>query len=68
LKKVPYFYTSQLNLFIMSKELKKALENLLTIAEQKLQHAIDKNKKWDIQHYKKDVEFIKSELEIVNKK
>ena len=50
-----------------NKELKEALENLLKMAEAKLQYAIDKGKKWDIKHYRKDIEFIKSELEIVNK-
>lgn len=50
-----------------NKKLKEALENLLKMAEDKLQYAIDKNKDWDVEHYKKDIEFIKSELAIVNK-
>lgn len=50
-----------------NKELKEALENLLKMAEDKLQYAVDKNKEWDIEHYKKNIEFIKSELSIVNK-
>jgi hypothetical protein len=50
-----------------NKKLKGALENLLKIVEDKLQYAIDKNKEWDIEHYRKDIEYIKSELEIVNK-
>lgn len=50
-----------------NKKLKEALENLLKMAEDKLQYAIDKNKDWDVEHYKKDIEFIKSELSIVNK-
>lgn len=50
-----------------NKKLKEALENVLKMAEAKLQCAIDKNKEWDVEHYRKDIEFIKSELEIVNK-
>jgi hypothetical protein len=50
-----------------NKKLKEALENLLKMAEDKLQYAIDKNKEWDVEHYKKDIEFIKNELAIVNK-
>lgn len=50
-----------------NKKLKEALENLLKMAEYKLQYAIDKNKEWDIEHYQKNIEYIKSELEIVNK-
>jgi len=53
---------------IKNKELKDTLETLLEMAEQKLQYAIDKNKEWDIEHYRENVEYIKSELEIVNKK
>ena len=47
-------------------KLKEALENMLKIAECKLQYAIDKNKKWDIKHYKNNINFIKSELEKLN--
>jgi predicted KAP-like P-loop ATPase len=50
-----------------NKKLIEALENLLVMANQKLQYAIDKNKEWDIENYKENVAFIKSELEIVNK-
>ena len=42
--------------------LKEALELCLSLAEAKLQRAIDKNKEWDIEHYKNDINFIKSEL------
>ena len=37
------------------------------MAEDKLQYTIDKGKEWDVEHYRKDIEYIKSELEIVNK-
>lgn len=50
-----------------NKKLKEALENVLVIAKQKLQYAIDRNKEWDIEHYKNDIKYIESELEIVNK-
>jgi hypothetical protein len=50
-----------------NKKLKEALENVLVMAKHKLQYAIDKNKEWDIKHYKNDIKFIESELEIVNK-
>ena len=48
--------------------LKEALESCLSLAEAKLQKAIDKNKEWDIEHYKNDIAFIKSELNIVKVK
>jgi hypothetical protein len=48
-----------------NKKLIEALENLLVMGNQKLQYAIDKNKEWDIEHYKNDIKFIESELEIV---
>lgn len=46
-----------------NQELLSALENVLKIAESKLQRAIDKNSQWDIEHYKNDVQFIKNEIE-----
>lgn len=45
-----------------NKELKEALERLLEIAEGKLQYATDKNKEWDIEHYKNDISLIKEQL------
>jgi len=46
----------------------EALEKCLKLAEAKLQNAINKNRDWDMKHYKKDINFIKSELDIVNQK
>jgi hypothetical protein len=48
-----------------SKKLIEALEKLLSIAKNKLDYAIAKNNEWDIEHYKKDIEFIESELELI---
>ena len=47
--------------------LKEALEKMLSLANGKLAYAIEKNKTWDIEHYKMDIAFVKSELEVVNK-
>jgi hypothetical protein len=47
--------------------LKESLEIMLEIATKRLERAIDKKDKWHIKHYREDVDFIKSELEIVNK-
>ena len=44
----------------------KAYEKVLGMAEAKLQNAIDKNKEWDIEHYKTDVQTIKNEIEFTN--
>ena len=44
----------------------KAYEKILGMAEAKLQKAIDKNKEWDIEHYKTDVQTIKNEIEFTN--
>jgi hypothetical protein len=44
----------------------KAYEKILGMAEAKLQNAIDKNKEWDIEHYKTDVQTIKNEIEFTN--
>ena len=33
------------------------------MAQAKLKYAIDKNKEWDIEHYKKDIETIENEIE-----
>lgn len=41
----------------------KAYEKILGMAEAKLQNAIDKNKEWNIEHYKTDVQTIKNEIE-----
>ena len=48
------------------KALKEAFENLLVMANNKLQYAVNENKEWDIEHYTKDKEFVMSELKIVN--
>lgn len=48
--------------------LKQALETMLVLAQNKLTNAIEKNKEWDINHYKNDVKFIKQELKIVTQK
>jgi hypothetical protein len=48
-----------------TEELNLALEKLLILAEQKLQYAVDRKKDWDIEHYKKDIEFLRNELRIV---
>lgn len=42
--------------------LNQALETMLKLAEGKLERAIEKNKTWDIEHYKKDIEKIKSQM------
>lgn len=42
--------------------LKEALENLLIMAEDKLNRAISKGKEWDIEHYKNDIQIIKQQL------
>lgn len=47
--------------------LKEALEKMLSSAKGKLERAIEKNKEWDINHYKNDISFIESELKIVTK-
>lgn len=39
-----------------------ALEKLLVLAEAKLENAVKKEKAWDIEHYKKDIEKIKSQM------
>ncbi len=44
------------------KELKEGLEKVLVLAESKLALAIDRNKEWDINHYKGDVALIKEQL------
>ena len=44
----------------------KAYEKVLGMAEAKLQNAIEKNKEWDIEHYKTDVQTIKNEIEFTN--
>jgi hypothetical protein len=44
----------------------KAYEKVLGMAEAKLQNAIDKNKEWNIEHYKTDVQTIKNEIEFTN--
>jgi hypothetical protein len=41
----------------------KAYEDLLSMAQAKLKYAIDKNKEWNIEHYKKDIETIENEIE-----
>ena len=46
-----------------NQKLLSALENVLKIAESKLQRAIDKNSQWDIEQYKNDVQYIKNEIE-----
>jgi hypothetical protein len=46
-----------------NQKLLSALENVLKIAEAKLQRAIDKNNQWDIEQYKNDVQYIKNEIE-----
>jgi hypothetical protein len=46
-----------------NQKLLSALENVLKIAESKLQRAIDKDNQWDIEHYKNDVQYIKNEIE-----
>ena len=46
-----------------NQKLLSALENVLKIAESKLQRAIDKDSQWDIEHYKNDVQYIKHEIE-----
>jgi hypothetical protein len=48
-------------------KLKMALETVLKLAEAKLQYAIDRNKEWDIEHYQNDVDYIKSEINLVKK-
>lgn len=48
--------------------LKQALETMLVLAQSKLATAINKNKEWDINHYKNDVKFIEQELKIVTQK
>ena len=47
-----------------NQKLLSALENVLKIAEAKLQRSIDKNRQWDIEHYKNDVQYIKNEIEL----
>jgi hypothetical protein len=47
-----------------NQKLLSALENVLKIAEAKLQRAIDKNNQWDIEQYKNDVQYIKNEIEL----
>ena len=42
--------------------LKEALNQMLIIANDKLNHAKDKNRKWDINHYKNDIKIIKEQL------
>ena len=46
-----------------NQKLLNGLENLLKVAESKLQRAIDKNSQWDIEQYKNDVQYIKNEIE-----
>lgn len=46
-----------------NQKLLSALENVLKIAESKLQRAIDKDSQWDIEHYKNDVQYIKNKIE-----
>jgi hypothetical protein len=48
-------------------KLKTALEKCLSIAEKRLEYYKDKNMKWDIENTTTQINFIKSELEIVNK-
>jgi hypothetical protein len=43
-------------------KLKSALENLLRIAQGKLNTATEKNKESDIKHYKNDVTIIENQL------
>lgn len=42
--------------------LKQALEKMLDIANNNLVRAEEKNKQWDINHYKNDVNIIKKQL------
>lgn len=42
--------------------LKQALEKMLLLANNKLELAKAKNKEWDINHYKNDVQIIESQL------
>jgi hypothetical protein len=53
--------------FKHKKALKEALEKMLAIAKQRLEFYENKNSAWEIEHYKGDIKFIESELEIVNK-
>jgi len=45
--------------------LKEALEKMLSLANGKLAYAIEKNKTWDIEHYKNDIRFIENELTLI---
>jgi hypothetical protein len=47
----------------LTKECKKALENMLVLANQKLERAKEKNSEWDIKHYENDILTIKKQLE-----
>ncbi len=42
--------------------LEQALNRLLELAQAKLDNAIAKNKTWDIEHYKNDIEVIKAQM------
>jgi hypothetical protein len=46
-----------------NQKLLNSLEDVLKMAESKLQRAIDKNSQWDIELYKNDVQHIKNEIE-----
>ena len=46
-----------------NQKLLNSLEDVLKMAESKLQRAIDKNSQWDIELYKNDVQYIKNEIE-----
>jgi uncharacterized protein YfkK (UPF0435 family) len=48
-------------------KLKTELEKCLSIAEKRLEYYKDKKMKWDIENTTTQINFIKSELEIVNK-
>lgn len=45
-----------------TKNLKSALENLLELAQGKLERAKEKNNQWDIEHYTNDVKIVENQL------